>query len=51
MVIGLIAQVAIVSGDGQIDFKTIFTKLLNMVVMSGPLWNGNAVLKVLSKEP
>ena len=35
-------------GDGQVDFKGIFSKLRAMILPVGPCWNGNAPLKTAS---
>ena len=33
-------------GDGQVDFKSIFSKLTPMILQDGPFWNGNVASNI-----
>ena len=37
-------------GDGQVDFKSIFSKLALMIIKAGPCWNGNVASNIRKTE-
>ena len=39
------------TGDGQVDFKAIFSKLAQYNMKVGPCWSGNAALNTRNKGP